>query len=308
MRMFDKAKVTKYAVVSVFAGLAICAPARAQGYQWDASSLPNRSAYSVGRAIASNSTGVAGAIGRTTYNTGAGPMGFRNLVANPTTQQNSVSLPTTTMGLTPGASAGLPPTSLDSFVVQAGGNAELIYGDEGTVDIPPYFGFDQSHRINAGISGDNAGLTTNHGSMLPNAWGGDEFVMPEGPTMSGANNGNPYGIAGTYPGAGAANTAASSLSALSSTLPGSTWAQNHPRQTEVLTADSNIYNQINASYGSLGGNYNQLASQALAIQNQDVTEAAQNGGFITTGQQAQMDQENAALAQQVQYDHANSGF
>ena len=75
---------------------------------------------------------------------------------------------------------GLPPTMMDSFVYNAGGMAELIYGDEGTTDIPPYFVFDQSHRINTGISGvDAAGLTTGHGSVLPNAWGGDEFVGPE---------------------------------------------------------------------------------------------------------------------------------
>jgi hypothetical protein len=75
---------------------------------------------------------------------------------------------------------GLPPTMMDSFVYNAGGNAELIYGDEGTTDIPPYFTFDYTHRINYGISGvDAAGLTTGHGSVLPNAWGGDEFIGPE---------------------------------------------------------------------------------------------------------------------------------
>ncbi len=83
---------------------------------------------------------------------------------------------------------GLPPTSMDSFVYEAGGLAELIYGDEGTSDIPPYFGFDQSHRINLGIIGTRAqGLTTGHGSMLPNAWGGDEFDMTEPWSQSGSS-------------------------------------------------------------------------------------------------------------------------
>ena len=201
---------------------------------------------------------------------------------------------------------GLPPTTLDSFVVQAGGNADLIYGDEGTDDIPPFFGYDQSHRINAGISGDNSGLTTNHGSVLPNATGGDEFVQTEAWTMSGANNGNPYGFgAGGPGGAGASNPSGSNLAGLQGVLANSTWAQNHPRQNQVLTDDSVLYNQINADYGSLGGNYNQLANQALSIQNQDIADAAQNGGFITTAQQAQMTQEETTLGQQVQ---ADSGF
>jgi hypothetical protein len=77
-----------------------------------------------------------------------------------------------------GNSIVLPSTSTDSLVYSAGANAELIYGDEGTDDIPPYFGFDKSHRIQRGISGLTAvGLTTVHGSYLPDAWGGDEFVQ-----------------------------------------------------------------------------------------------------------------------------------
>ncbi len=87
---------------------------------------------------------------------------------------------------------GLPPTTTDSFVRNAGAFAEQIYGDEGQGDqLPPYEQFTQSHRINQGIVGiRDAGLTTGHGSMLPNAWGGDEFSM-SGPefSQSGANGG-----------------------------------------------------------------------------------------------------------------------
>ncbi|CAN5372687.1 hypothetical protein BH10CYA1_BH10CYA1_20250 [soil metagenome] len=86
---------------------------------------------------------------------------------------------------------GLPPTSMDSFVRQAGGNADLIYGDEGVVDIPPYDYFDPIHRINAGIYDTRRkGLTTGHGSYLPDAWGGDEFTGNEW-SQSGAGRGNP---------------------------------------------------------------------------------------------------------------------
>lgn len=86
---------------------------------------------------------------------------------------------------------GLPPTSTDSFVRQAAGNADLIYGDEGVVDIPPYDYFDPIHRINAGIYDTRRrGLTTGHGSYLPDAWGADEFTGNEW-SMSGAGRGNP---------------------------------------------------------------------------------------------------------------------
>jgi hypothetical protein len=87
---------------------------------------------------------------------------------------------------------GLPPTSMDSFVRQAAGNADLIYGDEGVVDIPPYDYFDPIHRINAGIFDTRRkGLTTGHGSYLPDAWGGDEWTGNEWSMSGPGNGGNP---------------------------------------------------------------------------------------------------------------------
>ena len=64
---------------------------------------------------------------------------------------------------------GLPPTQLDSFVYQAGPMAEQIYGGDNS-GLFPYFGFSKGHRIDAGIAGQRrAGLTTGHGSILPDA-------------------------------------------------------------------------------------------------------------------------------------------
>lgn len=84
---------------------------------------------------------------------------------------------------------GLPQTSLDSFVLNAGGSAEQIYGDEGT-DLPPFFGFSAGHRIERGIQGSRAaGLTTGHGSTLPAAWGGDEFCKGSEFSRSGSSGG-----------------------------------------------------------------------------------------------------------------------
>ncbi len=76
---------------------------------------------------------------------------------------------------------GLPPCTMDSFVHEAAGEAEHIYGDEGTTSIPPYMGFSTVHRINNGIFNiRDKGLTTGHGSYLPDAWGADEFLAPPG--------------------------------------------------------------------------------------------------------------------------------
>lgn len=75
----------------------------------------------------------------------------------------------------------LPATRLDSFVRESGYD-DNIYGDEGEVGPPPYSQFQSFNRINAGIHGDDQGLTTHHGSLLPSAWGKDEFIG--GPEMS----------------------------------------------------------------------------------------------------------------------------
>lgn len=85
---------------------------------------------------------------------------------------------------------GLPPTRMDSFVFNAGGRANQIYGDEGADSLPPYEEFTREHRINEGIVADrDVGLTTGHGSYLPDAWGNDEFLGAEW-SQSGSNYGN----------------------------------------------------------------------------------------------------------------------
>ncbi len=90
---------------------------------------------------------------------------------------------------------GLPYATLDSFVHQAGGRREEIYGDEGVNGLPPIDGFNPQNRINSGIFGyRNAGLTTGHGSILPAAWGGDEVVHGTEWVRTGDQGGNqlPY--------------------------------------------------------------------------------------------------------------------
>lgn len=85
---------------------------------------------------------------------------------------------------------GLPMTTSDGFVENAGGMAELIYGGDGSNGPPVFNGYDPSHRIERGIQGERAeGLTTGHGSPLPSASGGDEFVKPEPFTQAGSSSG-----------------------------------------------------------------------------------------------------------------------
>lgn len=90
----------------------------------------------------------------------------------------------------PTGNNGLPITSTDGFVENAGADAEPIFGGEGGNGRPVYEGFDPSHRIERGIHGDRAdGLTTGHGSPLPSASGGDEFVKPEPFSQVGSSGG-----------------------------------------------------------------------------------------------------------------------
>lgn len=137
-----------------------------------------------------DSQGDTGDFGRQSAMTGQGPAGMGAGFSFPTMAQNILMNSTGTQNLAPKFGPrgrnGLPQTSLDSFVLNAGGMAEQIYGDEGASGLPPYEGFTQGHRINAGIVGPRAaGLTTGHGSVLPNAWGGDEFTGAEY-SMSGS--------------------------------------------------------------------------------------------------------------------------
>lgn len=131
-----------------------------------------------------------GVFGRNTATTN----NYRRTDARRTTNQRLGSrLPMAGFGNTsiaPAVGGGLPPTRMDSFVFNSGGRAYQIYGDEGTNALPPYEEFTKDHRINEGIVADrDAGLTTGHGSYLPDAWGNDEFLGEEW-SQSGANGGN----------------------------------------------------------------------------------------------------------------------
>ncbi len=86
----------------------------------------------------------------------------------------------------------LPPRWIASSPTLLLQNALMKYTEtKELVRLPPpfYDGFTARHRINAGIVGQqDAGLTTGHGSYLPDAWGRDEYLGGQESSLSGPNN------------------------------------------------------------------------------------------------------------------------
>lgn len=137
------------------------------------------------------SQGASGDFGRVSSPTGQGASESGGQFAAPTSPQITAMVATVNGQLAPKFGArgrnGLPAVSMDSFVKNAGAYAEQIYGDEGAEGLPQIEKFLPENRINFGIVGDRAnGLTTGHGSVLPNAWGADEKTGGTEWSMSGS--------------------------------------------------------------------------------------------------------------------------
>jgi len=141
---------------------------QAQAQTWDAN------AGSV-----QNSSGDGGVYGRGSYKTNEAPSQqtygdstWTGKQLASTNGMGTLNLPlaqTVPLDKVFGGGRRLPKTTLDSFVRNAGGSADQIYGDEGSEGIPPFFGFSEGHYIGTGIQ--SGGLTTGHRSGLPSAWG-----------------------------------------------------------------------------------------------------------------------------------------
>lgn len=86
------------------------------------------------------------------------------------------------------------------------------------------------------------------------------------------------------------------------------WQQQHPRRAEVLRRDNNINNRINNDYGHLNGHYGQLEHQDYQVRQQEQADARANGGYITKGQQGQLNREENAMNQEIKYDNTNNSF
>jgi hypothetical protein len=83
---------------------------------------------------------------------------------------------------------------------------------------------------------------------------------------------------------------------------GGTFAQNHPRRAEVLGRDNNLNNAISQDRGQLGGNYQALKTDDRSIRQQEQSDARANGGYITSLQKQQLNQEENQLHQQIGQD------
>jgi len=86
----------------------------------------------------------------------------------------------------------------------------------------------------------------------------------------------------------------------------SSFGQEHPRRAEVLGRDNRLNNEINNDKGHLDGQYGQLKGEDQSIRRQEQNDARQNGGYITKGEQQQLNGEENHLQRQVNQD--NSGF
>lgn len=162
------------------------------------SSLSNAPALAIGW---DTSSGTSGDFGHSTYSTGtqgdptrsSNQTGKNSRAYLPTHMGSMFSSPVSISPVTGGTRSGrfgLPQTRLDSFVAEAGGHKDAIYGDEGEDGPPPFEEFTREHRIEAGIYGERRqGLSTGHGSYLPSATGGDGYVDGAEMYHSGSSGG-----------------------------------------------------------------------------------------------------------------------
>lgn len=84
--------------------------------------------------------------------------------------------------------------------------------------------------------------------------------------------------------------------------PGS-FSYNHPRRAQVLGEDGSERNELKSDYGSLGGHYGQLMGEDRSIRQQEQADARANGGYITPGQESQLQGEESNLQNQINQDH-----
>lgn len=80
------------------------------------------------------------------------------------------------------------------------------------------------------------------------------------------------------------------------------FANNHPRRAEVLHRDNRLNNRINRNYGNLNGNYGKLERQDNKIRQQERRDARVNGGYITKGEQKQLNREENHVNKEIKHD------
>lgn len=84
--------------------------------------------------------------------------------------------------------------------------------------------------------------------------------------------------------------------------PKTAFEENHPRRAEVLHRDNRIGGSLDADAGKLGGNLSSLKQQPNGIRQQEQADATANGGYITKGQQQQLNSEESQLHKEIRTD------
>ena len=94
------------------------------------------------------------------------------------------------------------------------------------------------------------------------------------------------------------------LVVLSSNCPSlaNSFAVNHPRRAEVLRRDNVLNRELNSDYGYLNGHFGQLKAEDRTIRYQEQRDARINGGYITPGEQRQLNREENRLQRQINRD------
>ena len=134
---------------------------------------------------------------------------------------------------------------------------------------------------NSGVGGGNGGGVGGSGG----GWAGGGRPG-SGLGFGGGNGGGVGGSGGGWAGGGSGGN-------------GGSFAQNHPRRAEVLSRDNNLNSQLTADRGNLDGHYGQLSREDSAIRQQEQSDARYNGGYITTGEQNQLNREENRVQQQI---------
>ncbi len=78
---------------------------------------------------------------------------------------------------------------------------------------------------------------------------------------------------------------------------------NHGRRAETLGRDNRLNYRLNKDRGNLDGHIGQLKNEQRGIRHQEQADARANGGHITQGEKAQLNQEENHLNRQIQKDH-----
>ena len=81
------------------------------------------------------------------------------------------------------------------------------------------------------------------------------------------------------------------------------FATNHPRRAEVLGRDRALNRTLFSDRGHLGGNFGSLRQQDRSIRQQAQADAKANGGYITSAQKQQLNQQENGLRQQMNQDY-----